>query len=76
MPTVTFTPNLERHLQCPPIEVPGSTVREVLESALRENQKLNHYIFDDQGRLRKHVMRALSGGEDGEWAIPRKGEQL
>ena len=61
MATVTFTPNLERHLQCPPIEAHGATVGAVLEAALHKNQRLSNYIFDDQGRLRKHVVVFVDG---------------
>lgn len=56
MPTVTFTPNLRKHLDCPPSEVEGVTVREALDAVFTENARLRGYILDDQSRLRKHVM--------------------
>jgi molybdopterin synthase sulfur carrier subunit len=52
---VSFTGNLQRHLSCPPVEVAGGTVRDVLECVFETNPKLRSYLLDDQGRLRKHV---------------------
>ncbi len=59
---MTFTASLARHLPAPPAEVPGATVREVLEAALRLNPPLRGYLLDDQGRLRRHVV-VFVGGE-------------
>ncbi|WP_232288404.1 MoaD/ThiS family protein [Anaeromyxobacter sp. K] len=61
MPLVTFTATLRRHLDAPPIEVPGGTVREALEAAFRGNPRLRGYVLDDQGRLRKHVAVFVDG---------------
>ncbi len=56
MPRVTFTPNLKKHLDCPPSDMDGATVRETLDAVFAENTRLRGYILDDQSRLRKHVM--------------------
>ena len=32
MARVIFTPNIQRHVACPPAEVAGATVREVLDA--------------------------------------------
>lgn len=56
MPRVTFTPNLRKHLDCPPSDVTGETVREALDAVFTENSRLRGYILDDQSRVRKHVM--------------------
>ena len=61
MPSVKFTQHLERHLAAPPLDVVGDTVRQVLDSAFRENAKLRGYVLDDQGRLRKHVVVFVDG---------------
>lgn len=61
MPHVLFTQHLLRHLAAPAVDVPGSTVREALENAFRENPKLRGYVVDDQGRLRKHVTVFIDG---------------
>lgn len=62
MPTVAFTPNLERHLDCPAVEVGPGTVFEALTEAFTQNPRLRSYIVDDQGRLRQHVA-VFVGGE-------------
>ena len=61
MPRVVFTPNLERHVQCPPEQVDGNTVREALEAIFSGNPRLRSYIVDDQQRLRQHVMIFVDG---------------
>ena len=61
MARVVFTQNLQRHVACPPVEVPGTTVRAVLEAAFATNPPLRGYILDDQGRLRQHVVVFVDG---------------
>ena len=55
MTQVSFTENLRRHVECPPVAVAGSTVREVLDAVFADNPMLRSYILDDQGRVRRHV---------------------
>ncbi|MGD1875992.1 MAG: MoaD/ThiS family protein [Kiloniellaceae bacterium] len=55
MPHVTFTANLQRHLDAPSLEVGGTSVGEVLEAVFAQKPRLRSYIVDDQGRLRRHV---------------------
>jgi molybdopterin synthase sulfur carrier subunit len=55
MAQISFTENLRRHVQCPPVRVGGSTVRAVLEGVFADNPPLKSYLLDDQGRLRRHV---------------------
>ena len=55
MPRVSFTANLQRHLNCPTVEAEGETVVAVLGSVFAGNPRLRSYILDDQGRLRRHV---------------------
>jgi molybdopterin converting factor small subunit len=55
MPRIAFTANLQRYLACPVQEVPGATVRAVLDGVFAENPRLRSYILDDQGHLRRHV---------------------
>lgn len=61
MSVVTFTPNLQRHVNCPPADVSGATVREVLHAALADNERALSYILDDQGALRKHMAIFVDG---------------
>lgn len=55
MVRVAFTPNLSRHVSCPPTDVEGATVREVLDAVFAANPQLRGYILDDQGALRRHM---------------------
>jgi sulfur-carrier protein len=61
MAQVHFTANLRRHVDCPSMRADGETVRAVLSSVFRENERLGTYVLDDQGALRKH-MRILVNG--------------
>jgi sulfur-carrier protein len=61
MPHVSFTENLRRHLDVPPVPVAAGTVREVLEQVFTANPRLRSYLVDDQGRLRKHVNVFING---------------
>lgn len=61
MAEVTFTPNLRRHVDCPTVEVPGATVREVLDRVFADNPRLRGYVLDDQGALRKHMVVFIDG---------------
>ena len=55
MPRVSFTPNLNRHLDCPAADVEGATLRETLEAVFVDNPRLRGYVLDDQGAIRRHV---------------------
>lgn len=55
MPRVTFTANLQRHLDVPSLEVEGARVGELLAEVFARKPLLRSYIVDDQGRLRRHV---------------------
>jgi len=55
MPRVTFTTNLQRHLDVPSLDVGGSRVSDVLAEVFDRKPLLRSYIVDDQGRLRRHV---------------------
>jgi len=61
MAEVKFTPNLERHLSAPPVEVEGGTVAEALRRVLDRNPRLRDYLLDDQGRLQKQIVVFING---------------
>ncbi|MFQ5495126.1 MAG: MoaD/ThiS family protein [Phycisphaerae bacterium] len=61
MVTVTFTPNIQRHVSCPPVAVQGRTVRDVLESVFTENAEARGYVLDDRGGLRRHMVVFVNG---------------
>ncbi len=55
MVTVEFAASLRRHVECAPQQVAADSLRAVLHAALLAAPDLRHYVFDDQGRIRKHV---------------------
>jgi hypothetical protein len=61
MPTVRFTENIQRHVECPSREVTGSTLREVLDGYFEGNPRARGYVLDDQGRLRQHMAIFIDG---------------
>lgn len=61
MVTVTFTPNLQRHVSSPPREVNATTVSEALHQIFAVNEMLAGYILDDQHRLRKNIAIFVDG---------------
>ena len=69
MAKVTFTANLMRHVDCPSVNVDGSTVREVLARIFTDNPRLKSYVVDEQFTLRRHMGIIV----DGEIVMDRKG---
>ena len=61
MPKVSFTPNIQRHVICPSVEVSGATVRDVLDKVFAENPRARGYVLDDQGGLHKHMTVFVDG---------------
>jgi sulfur carrier protein ThiS len=55
MVIVEFAASLRRHVACAPQNVAVGSLRGVLEAALAAAPELQHYVFDDQGSIRKHV---------------------
>lgn len=56
MARVSFTPNLQRHVECPEVEAAGATVRAVLDNVFVGNPRARAYILDDQAALRRHMI--------------------
>lgn len=61
MPRVVFTQNIERHISCPASEVPGNTVREVLDAVFAANEAARGYVLDEHGAVRKHMVVFVNG---------------
>lgn len=61
MAQVFFTSNLRRHVDCPEIAAPGTTVREVLEEVFASHAQARGYVLDDQAALRKHMTILVDG---------------
>ena len=55
MVTVEFAASLRRHVECAQQRMPAGSLRAVLGAALLAAPELAHYVFDDQGHIRKHV---------------------
>jgi sulfur-carrier protein len=61
MPTVSFTPALQRFLPVATMEVDGTTVYDVLAAVFATRPALRGYLLDDQGVLRRHVNVFING---------------
>jgi molybdopterin converting factor small subunit len=61
MVRVIFTPNIQRHVACPPCAVAGRTVGEVLAAVFADNAQARGYVLDERGALRKHMMIYVDG---------------
>lgn len=61
MVRVTFTKNIQRHVECPPEAVEAANVREALDRAFARNERARGYVLDDQGALRRHMIVFVNG---------------
>ena len=61
MPRVVFTSNLQRHVNCPDIEVAAGTLGAVLAQVFAAQPQARGYVLDEQGHLRKHVTVFIDG---------------
>ncbi|MEQ1651788.1 MAG: MoaD/ThiS family protein [Hyphomicrobium sp.] len=55
MPRVIFSPAMQRHVKCPPVDVTGANVRDALDAAFAIHPAARSYVLDDQSHVRKHV---------------------
>jgi hypothetical protein len=61
MAIVSFTPNIQRHVSCPVLQVQGRTVRQVLDAVFEGNPRARGYVLDDQGSVRAHMVVFVNG---------------
>ena len=61
MPHVAFTSQLQRFTETPEIDTAAATLREALAAAFDVNPRLRHYVLDEQGHLRQHVIVFIAG---------------
>ena len=61
MATVRFTSNLARHISCDSQCVDGNSVAEALRHVFNTYPKLESYVLDDQGALRRHMLIFING---------------
>jgi molybdopterin synthase sulfur carrier subunit len=66
MPSVRFTRNIQRHVECPTLDVPGATLGEVLNAYFVNNERARGYVLDDGGKLRKHMAIFIDGQQIGD----------
>ena len=55
MAQVTFAKAIRRHVDCPAADVPGATLREVLDCYFAEHPDVRRYVLDDRGSVRRHI---------------------
>ena len=53
--TVVFAKAVRRHVDCPDEQVPGTTLREVLNGYFDQHPAVRSYIVDEHGAVRKHI---------------------
>jgi sulfur-carrier protein len=63
VPSVQFTPALQRHVDAPPEAVTGSTAREALVDYFARHPDVRGYIVDERGVLRRHVSVFVNGAQ-------------
>jgi hypothetical protein len=61
MATLVFAPVIQHYVKCPPMEVFGNTVREVLDTYFREFRQVRGYILDEQGCVRPRLALYVDG---------------
>jgi len=61
MAKIVFTPNIQRHVDCPETQAAGGSVREVLDNAFAANPQARSYVLDDQAGLRRHMTIFVDG---------------
>ncbi len=61
MPTVSFTSNLRRHVDCPEQVVDAATVGEALDIVFTQHPRLKGYVLDEQGTLHRHMAILVNG---------------
>ena len=61
MAQVVFTDNIQRHVDCPPSQVSGDTVRQVLDAVFESNERARRYVLDDRGALHTHMAVFVNG---------------
>ena len=61
MPTIRFSPNFERHVDCPEEVVDGTTVRAALDAYFAMHPGVRGYVLDDRGKVREHIAVFVGG---------------
>ena len=52
---MSFAKAIQRHAACPTTDVPGDTLRDVLDGYFQIHPEARTYVLDERGAVRKHV---------------------
>jgi len=55
MAQVVFSSFIQHYVKCPPMEAPGNSVREVLETYFQEQPQVRSYILDERDYIRPRL---------------------
>lgn len=58
---MSFTPNLQRHVELPSREVAAATVAEALRQVFELQPRARGYVVDEHGALRPHMAVFVDG---------------
>lgn len=58
---VVFAASIQRHVETPERAVAADSVGKALAEIFKTNPRLQTYVLDDQGHLRKHVTIFIDG---------------
>ena len=61
MTRISFTSNIQRHVEAPEFDVEARTVGEALDNYFARYPEVRHYVLDDQGAVRHHMLVLLDG---------------
>jgi len=61
MTRITFTSNIQRHVDAPQLDVEARTVGEALERYFENYPGVRSYVLDNQGAVRHHMLVLLDG---------------
>jgi len=61
MTSISFTSNIQRHVSAPHLDVEAHTVGEALERYFERFPEVRHYVLDNQGAVRHHMLVLLDG---------------
>ena len=56
-----FTANIQRHVECPSLDVSAATLRDALDAYFLENDRARGYVLDEHGGLRPHMVVFIDG---------------
>ena len=61
MTRISFTSNIQRHVDAPRLDVEARTVGEALECYFENYPGVRSYVLDNQGAVRHHMLVLLDG---------------